>query len=408
MKKIAALLLLLTTIQSINAQVESKAITTGVPFLLVAADARSAGMADQGVATSPDAFSQQWNPAKYAFALDKQGFTASYTPYLTDLVNDISLGQATYYNRINERSAFAVSLRYFGLGEIELRQQATDEPQIVKPSELAFDGSYSLKLSDHFAMAVAGRYIRSALRIADTNSGGDAKPASTFAVDIAGFYQGEETALADFNGRLRLGFNFQNLGPKINYDAGNSDDNSANFLPANMRIGGGYDFIFDEYNKVSLNLEFAKLLVPSPQSADINGNGVIDQVPYNDANGNPVDEQAIRDQNNLDYNKVNWVSGIFKSFNDAPGGFSEELKEFTYSVGAEYLYQDSFAFRLGYFHESPIKGYRQFFSLGAGFKYNVVKVDVSYLFSASKVKNPLENTLRFSLTFNFGDKYDDY
>jgi len=398
MKKIAALLLLLTTIQSINAQQESKAITTGVPFLLVAADARSAGMADQGVATSTDAFSQQWNPAKYAFATDKQGFTASYTPYLTDLVNDISLGQATYYNRINERSAFAVSLRYFGLGEIELRQQANDPAQIVKPNELALDGSYSLKLSDRFAMAVAGRYIRSALRIADTNNGGDAKAASTFAVDIAGFYQGEETALADFNGRLRLGFNFQNLGPKINYDAGKSDDNSANFLPANMRLGAGYDFIFDEYNKVSLNLEFAKLLVPSPQSADLDGDGqIITQ-----------EEQDLRDQNNIAYNKINWVSGIFKSFNDAPGGFSEELKEFTYSVGAEYLYQDSFAFRLGYFHESPIKGYRQFFSLGAGFKYNVVKVDVSYLFSASKVKNPLENTLRFSLTFNFGDKYDDY
>ena len=398
MKKIAAVLLLLTSIQSINAQQDSRVITTGVPFLLVAADARAAGLADQGVATSTDAFSQQWNPAKYAFATDKQGFTASYTPYLTDLVNDISLGQATYYNRINERSAFAVSLRYFGLGEIELRQNANDVPQIVKPSELAFDGSYSLKLSDRFSMAVAGRYIRSALRIADASAGGDAKPASTFAVDIAGFYQGEETALADFNGRLRLGFNFQNLGPKINYDAGASDDNSANFLPANMRLGAGYDFIFDDYNKVSLNVELAKLLVPTPQSADINGDGII----------SGADETALYQQQQIDYNKINWVSGIFKSFNDAPGGFSEELKEFTYSVGAEYLYQDSFAFRLGYFHESPIKGYRQFFSLGAGFKYNVVKVDVSYLFSASKVKNPLENTLRFSLTFNFGEKYDDY
>ncbi|WP_333600812.1 type IX secretion system outer membrane channel protein PorV [Flavobacterium sp.] len=397
MKKIAALLILLTTIQSINAQQDSRVITTGVPFLLVAADARSAGMADQGVATSADAFSQQWNPAKYAFALDKQGFTASYTPYLTDLVNDISLGQATYYNRINERSAFAASLRYFGLGEIELRQNAEDAPQIVKPNELALDGSYSLKLSERFSMAVAGRYIRSALRI-PTADAGDAKPATSFAFDLAGFYQGEETALSDFNGRLRLGFNFQNLGPKINYDAGASDDNSANFLPANMRLGGGYDFIFDEYNKVSVSVEFAKLLVPTPQSADLDGDGLI----TSDA------EIALYNQNKLDYNKINWVSGIFKSFNDAPGGFSEELKEFTYSVGTEYLYQDSFAFRLGYFHESPIKGARKFFSLGAGFKYNVVKVDVSYLFSASKVKNPLENTLRFSLTFNFGDKYDDY
>jgi hypothetical protein len=399
MKKIAVLFILLASIQSITAQEDSRVITTGVPFLLVAADARAAGMADQGVATSPDAFSQQWNPAKYAFALDKQGFTASYTPYLTDLVNDISLGQATYYNRFGAdgRNAFAVSLRYFGLGEIELRQNADDAPQIVKPSELALDGSYSLKLSERFAMSVAGRYIRSALRI-PTSDGGDAKPATSFAVDVSGFYQGEEAAFTDFNGRLRLGFNFQNMGPKINYDAGASDDNSANFLPANMRLGGGYDFIFDEYNKVSVSVEFAKLLVPTPQSADINGDGIIQG----------ADEEALRTQNNIAYNKINWVTGMFKSFNDAPGGFSEELKEVTYSVGTEYLYQDSFAFRLGYFHESPIKGARKFFSLGAGFKYNVVKVDVSYLFSASKVKNPLENTLRFSLTFNFGDKYDDY
>ena len=398
MKKIALLLLFTTTISFVNAQQDSRVITTGVPFLLVAADARAAGLADQGVATSSDAFSQQWNPAKYAFAVDGQGFTASYTPYLTDLVNDISLGQATYYKRFGAdgRSAFAVSLRYFGLGEIELRQNADDPAQIVKPNELALDGSYSLKLSEKFSMAVAGRYIRSALRI--PTGEGDAKPASTFAVDIAGFYQGEETALADFNGRLRLGFNFQNLGPKINYDAGASDDNSANFLPANMRLGGGYDFIFDDYNKVSVSVELAKLLVPTPQSADIDGDGLV----------TTPEEIDLRNENIAAYNKVNWVSGIFKSFNDAPGGFSEELKEFTYSVGAEYLYQDSFAMRLGYFNESPEKGARRFFSLGAGFKYNVVKVDVSYLFSASKVKNPLENTLRFSLTFNFGDKYEEY
>ena len=397
MKKIAMLLFLAATIQNINAQKESFVITTGVPCLLVAADARAAGMADQGVATSTDAFSQQWNPAKYAFSLDKQGFTTSYTPYLTDLVNDISLGQVTYFNRFNERSAFGVSLRYFGLGEIELRQFAEDDPVIVKPSELALDGSYSLKLSERFAMSVAGRYIRSALRIASAGSG-DAKPASSFAVDVSGFYQSEEVAYNTFNGRYRLGFNFQNMGPKINYDAGASDDNSANFLPANMKLGGGFDFILDDYNKVSLNLEFDKLLVPSPQSADLNGDGLI----------TTQEEIDLRQQNINDYNKINWVSGIFSSFGDANGGFSEELKEFTYSVGTEYLYQDSFALRLGYFHESPMKGSRKFFSLGAGFKYNVVKVDVSYLFSASKVKNPLENTLRFSLSFNFGDKYDEY
>ena len=401
MKKIALLLLFLTTITNIQAQVteSSRVITTGVPFLLIAADARAAGMADQGVATAPDAYSQMWNPAKYAFSLDKQGFTVSYTPYLTELVNDISLGQVTYYNRFGDegRSAFGASLRYFSLGEIELRENAEDAANVVKPNELALDASYSLKRSERFAMSVAGRYIRSQLRIATAGSG-DAKPASTFAVDIAGYYQSEEDAYGDFNGRWRAGFNFQNLGPKINYDSGASDDNSANFLPANMRVGGGFDFIFDDFNKVSVSVELTKLLVPTPQSADINGDGII----------SGQDEFNLRDENNIAYNKVNWVSGIFKSFGDAPDGFGEELKEFTYSVGAEYLYQDSFAMRLGYFHESPEKGARQFFSLGAGFKYNVVKVDVSYLFSASKVKNPLENTLRFSLTFNFGDKYEEY
>ena len=388
-KKISLIVLFLVTNQYINAQ--DRVITTGVPFLLVAADARAAGLADQGVATSTDAFSQQWNPAKYAFAVDKQGFSVSYTPYLTQLVNDISLGQVNYYNRLNERSAFAVSLRYFGLGEIELRQNFDDPANIVKPNELAIDGSYSLKLSDRFSMAVAGRYIRSNLKIAEANT--DAKPASTFGIDVAGFFQSEEIAFNEFNGKYRLGFNFQNLGPKISYDNDQNDQNS-NFIPANMRIGGAFDFILDEYNKVTVSTELAKLLVPTPQNPDLNGDGTITDIE--------------RSQNNEDYRKISWASGIFKSFNDAPDGFSEEIKEFTYSVGAEYLYQDSFAFRLGYFNESPLKGARKFLSLGAGFKYNVVKVDVSYLFSASKVKNPLENTLRFSLTFNFGDKYDDY
>lgn len=387
MKKIIILISLLTLTTNFA---QDRVINTGVQFLLVAADARAAGLGDQGVATSADTYSQQWNPAKYAFALDKQGFSFSYTPYLTQLVNDISLGQITYYNRINERSAFAGSLRYFGLGEIELRQNFDDPANIVKPNELALDGSYALQLSETFSMAVAGRYIRSNLKIADTNT--DAKPASSFAVDIAGFFQSEEKAFNDFNGRYRLGFNFQNLGPKISYDNDQNDINS-NFLPANLRLGGGFDFILDEYNKVSTSVEFAKLLVPTPQNPDLNGDGTI--------------TDTERAENNDNYRKINWVSGIFQSFNDAPDGFSEELKEFTYSAAAEYSYQDSFAFRLGYFNESPVKGARRFFSLGAGFKYNVVKIDVSYLFSASRVKNPLENTLRFSLSFAFGDKYDE-
>jgi hypothetical protein len=390
MKRIAILMLCLGAMQVSKAQ--ERVITTGVPFLLVAADARAAGMADQGVATSADAFSQQWNPAKYAFSIEKQGFSMSYTPYLTALVNDISLGQVTYFNRINERSAFAGSIRYFSLGEIELRQNIDDVANIVKPNEFSLDGSYSLKLSDKFSMAIAGRFISSNLKIQDATN--DTRAAKSFSFDVAGFFQSEQTAFTDFDGRYRLGFNMQNLGPKISYDSSVSNEINANFLPAQMKLGGGFDFIFDEYNKIGLSLEFNKLLVPTPQDPkDLDGNGTISN-----------SEIAT---NNAEYQKIGWVSGIFKSFGDAPGGFSEELKEITYSAGAEYLYQDSFAMRLGYFHESPMKGARKYFTLGAGFKYNVVKVDVSYLFSASKVQNPLENTLRFSLTFNFGEKYDE-
>lgn len=389
MKKISLILVYLLVSQITKAQ--DRVITTGVPFLLVAADARAAGLADQGVATSADAFSQQWNPAKYAFSSDKQGFSVSYTPYLTALVNDISLGQVNYFNRINERSAFGASIRYFSLGEIELRQNVDDVANIVKPNEFAADLSYSLKLSEKFSMAVAGRFISSNLKIQDATN--DTRAATSFAFDVAGFYQSDEKAFTDFDGKYRLGFNFQNLGPKISYDSSVSSEINANFLPAQMKLGGAFDFIFDEYNKVTASVEFNKLLVPTPQNPDLNGDGTV------------TSAEII--ENNANYNKIGWVSGIFKSFNDAPDGFSEELKEFTYSAAAEYSYQNSFAMRLGYFHESPIKGARQFFSLGAGFKYTSVKVDVSYLFSASKVQNPLENTLRFSLTINFGDKYDD-
>jgi len=400
MKKIALILTVLMVSQFVKAQ-ENRVITTGVPFLLIAADARSAGMADMGVATSADAFSQQYNPSKYAFSLQKQGFSVSYTPYLTSIANDISLGQITYYNRINEKSAFAGSLRYFGLGDIQLTDAVGTPLTTVSPNEFALDGSYSLKLSERFAMGIGARYIRSNLKIATDT--GDATPASSFAVDVSGYYQSEEVAYDDFNGRWRLGFNFQNMGPKINYDNDNLDS-SSNFLPANMRLGGGFDFIFDEYNKIGVTAEVTKLMVPTPPGRieyyDIDEDGTI----------TGAEEDEVDDMNSLaisEYKKIGWTEGIFKSFNDAPDGMSEELKEFTWALGAEYSYQDSFALRLGYFNENELKGARKFFSLGAGFKYNVVKVDVSYLFSASKVRNPLENTLRFSLTFSFGDNYDE-
>lgn len=385
MRKIVLLLIGLLIFKELNAQEANRVISVAVPFLLIPADARSAGMGDVGVATSADGFSQQHNPAKYAFALEGQGVSVSYTPYLTEIVNDINLGQLNYYYRLNERSAAAASLRYFGLGDIQLTECADCPINEVNPSELAFDVSYSLRLSERFAMAVAGRYIRSALRIPDVYS--DASAANTFAVDLAGYYQSEQVAYSDFDGRWRAGFNFQNIGPKISYDG--DEEYSSNFIPANMRLGVGFDFIMDEYNTIGVTLETTKLLVPTPQYEE----------------GMTADE---RNELREEYNRIPWASGIFKSFGDAPGGFSEELKEFTLGGGVEYSYMDSFALRLGYFKEHETKGGRKYFTLGAGFKYTSVKIDVSYLMSTSKVQNPLENTLRFSLTFNFGDTYDEY
>ncbi|MEL6811642.1 MAG: type IX secretion system outer membrane channel protein PorV [Bacteroidota bacterium] len=388
MKKLfIPILLVLVTIKA-TAQESNRVITTGVPFLLIAADARSGGMGDIGVATSADAFSQQWNPAKYAFAISKQGVGITYTPYLSNLVNDIFLGNLTYYNRINEQSAFAASFRYFSLGDIELRDTFDQEPLIQSPNELTIDVSYALRLSERFSMAVAARYLRSDLKIQASNE--DASAAGSFAVDVAGYYQSEEIAYNDFDGRWRAGFNISNLGPKISYD----DVGQENFLPTNLGIGGGFDFILDEYNKVGVNAEINKLLVPTPPDPDLNGDGEVTEEEQS---------QAIQD-----YQDISFLSGAFQSFGDAPDGFSEELKEFTWALGAEYWYQDVFAFRTGYFNESDEKGSRKFLSLGAGFRYTAINIDISYLFSTSRVRSPLEGTLRFGLTFNFGDEYDEY
>jgi len=392
---------------------DSRVITTGVPFLLIAGDARAAGMGDMGVATSSDAYSQQWNPSKYGFNTSKSGVAVNYTPYLSKLVNDIFLGNVTYFNRLNERSAFAASFKYFSLGEIEIitEQQAAagdfDNLLIESPNELAFDLSYSLRLADQFSMAVSLGYLRSDLQIQSVDS--DATAASSFAVGLSGYYQSEENAYDSFNGRWRAGFALQNVGPTIRYD---NTENSENFLPTTLRLGTGFDFIFDPYNTLAVTVEVTKLLVPTPpiygneyEYDDVDGDG-----QYNEdvdiLSSSPINSGIIlqgQDPN------VGFVSGIFQSFGDAPGGFKEEMQEFTYAIGAEYRYQDSFALRAGYFHESETKGARQFYTFGAGFKYNVVDVDLSYLFSASKVQSPLESTLRFSLTFNFGrDFYSEY
>tara|TARA_R110002167_G_scaffold32727_11_gene105872 strand:+ start:3397 stop:4545 length:1149 start_codon:yes stop_codon:yes gene_type:complete len=378
MKKLALLLPLVFALK-LSAQDNNRVITTAVPFLTIAADARSAGMGDMGVATSPDAFSQQWNPAKFAFAERKMGIGLGYTPYLESVIKDIGLLSGSYYNKINDQSAFALSLRYFTLGEIELRQTINEEGTTVKPNELAFDGSYSLKLTPTFSMAVGGRYIRSNLRLPQAENT-DSQAATSFAVDVAGFYRSPEIAYSSFDGRWRAGFNLSNLGGKVQYDQGGQE----NFLPTNLRFGLGFDIILDQDNTIALTSEFSKLLVPTPKDFD------------NDGDIDAADNDA--------YQNIGFLSGVFKSFGDAPDGFGEELKEFTWALSAEYVYQDSFMIRTGYFNESVEKGARKFFTLGAGFKFNIVQVDLSYLFSTSQVKNPLENSLRFSLAFNLGEE----
>ncbi len=379
MKKLLVLTVFLIAALKVSAQQE-RVITTAVPFLTIAADARASGMGDMGVATSFDVYSQQWNPAKFAFADQKTGIGVSYTPYLESIINDVSLLNANFYNKINDRSAFAFSVRYFGLGEIELRTTPTpDDFTIVKPNEFAIDGSYSLKLSQTFSMAVGGRFISSNLRFQEGTQ--DSQAANAFAVDIAGFFRSREIAYNSFDGRWRAGFNISNLGGKIQYDAGGQE----NFLPTNLKFGAGFDFIFDQDNVLGLHTEFNKLLVPTPR--DFNGDGLITA------------------EDNDEYQQISFLSGAFESFGDAPDGFSEELQEVTWALGAEYKYLDAFMLRAGYFNESEEKGSRQFFTLGAGFQFKSAQIDLSYLFSTSQVRNPLENTLRFSLTFNFGEEF---
>ncbi|WP_035334486.1 type IX secretion system outer membrane channel protein PorV [Dokdonia sp. PRO95] len=381
---------------SLQAQDQPNTITTAVPFLVIAGDARAAGMGEQGVATSPDAYAVQWNPAKLAFLPNKHNVGINYTPYLGNLVNDIGLLQAVYANRIDDRSAFAASVRYFSLGTINTRNSAQDPGLDVKPNEFSIDATYALKLDDQFSMAVSGRFLQSNLRIQQLDEFADASPASSFGVDISGYYQSEEQVYSNFDGRWRAGFNISNIGPKVKYD----DAGQENFIPTNLKLGGGFDFILDSYNKIFVGLEFNKLLVPTPPrregdpgfGGDINGNGVEN------------DDSVIAGQDD----DVNFFSGIFQSFGDAPDGFSEELKEVTWSLATEYTYNDVFALRAGYFNESELKGSRKFATLGAGFEFNAIDVDLSYLFSTGSVISPLESTLRFGLTFHFGDEYDEY
>ena len=370
--RISIIYLIFINILNINAQ--ERVITTGVPFLLITPDARAGGMGELGVATSPDAYAQQWNPAKYAFIESDNGLGLSYTPYLRQLVDDIFLGSLTYFNKVNERSAWAASLKYFSLGNIQFNESIAGtivDQGSKRPNEITLDLSYSLKLSDKFSMSVAGRYIRSDLKI---NIDMDATSANTLGVDIAGFYQSNSFGIGNKDAVFRTGFNISNIGPRLKYDEGGQKD----FIPTNLRIGSGIDFILDESNVLGINIEFSKLLVPSP-------------IAFYDENDNLYYRQP----------DVSFLKGILESFGDAPDGSKEELKEVTWAVGTEYKFGKNFALRTGYFNESIEKGSRRYLTFGAGFKYNNTNIDISYLSSTSQIRNPLENTLRFSLTFNF-------
>jgi hypothetical protein len=341
---------------------------------MISADARASGLGEQGVATTPDAFSQHWNPSKYVFSENLSGIGVSYTPYLSKLVSDVFLANINYFNIIDERSSWSASFKYFSLGDIDIIQNPQDIPLLENPNEFTLDASYSLKLSDYFALAVTGRFLMSDVKLQSVDSNSDS--ASSFAVDISGFYQSDEKSYNNFNGILRAGFNISNIGPRMKYE----ELGKNNYIPTNLKLGTAFDFIFDSSNKVSVNLELNKLLVPSPSVPIYNSNEEI--IGYNQVD-------------------VNFLSGIFKSFGDAPGGFSEELKELTVALGLEYLYNDSFAIRAGYFNENENKGARKYITFGTGFKIDEINIDLSYLLSTSSVISPLENTLRFSFTYNF-------
>ena len=372
-KKYLLILSLLLTVNTVLSQ-ERRVITTAVPFLMISADARASGLGEQGVATTPDAFSQHWNPSKYVFSEKLKGIGVSYTPYLSKLVSDVFLANINYFNVIDERSSWSTSFKYFSLGDIDIIQNPQDIPILENPNEFTIDASYSLKLSDVFAMAVTGRFLMSDVKLQSVDS--DSDSASSFAVDISGFYQSDVKVYETFSGILRAGFNLSNLGPRMKYE----ELGRKNFIPTNLKVGTAYDFIFDSSNKISINFELNKLLVPSPSIPIYNSNNQI--IGYNQAD-------------------VGFLSGVFKSFGDAPDGFSEELKEITLALGLEYLYNDSFAIRAGYFNEHENKGARKYLTLGTGFKLTDINLDLSYLLSTSSIISPLENTLRFSFTYNF-------
>ena len=346
-------------------------VTTSVTSQSIAPDARSAGMGDVGAATDPDVVSQYWNPAKYPFNISRAGVSINYTPWLRQLVNDIDLAYVAGYYRIGDYSAVSASLRYFSLGEV---QMSDNEYLTINPYEMSFDVAYSLMLSENFSLGAAVRWIYSDLTYDFTS---DTAPGSAFAADLSCYYQ-NYLNIGQRECQLGLGLNISNIGSKISFGG----DHNSEFIPTNMRLGASLMVPIDEYNRFTIAADANKLLVPT----------------YPKQNEGESTE-AYQERVQKDYYDVSSISGIFKSFGDAPGGFKEELQEIQWSVGAEYIYHDKFALRAGYHHESENKGNRKYFTVGAGFKMSVFSLDAGYVIATAK-SNPLDQTLRFSLSFD--------
>ena len=350
-------------------------INTSVTSQTIAPDARAAGMGDVGVATDPDVVSQYWNPAKYPFTISRAGVALNYTPWLRQLVSDIDLAYLVGYYRIGDYSAVSGSLRYFSLGEVYTNSSMTGEDDMtINPYEMSLDVAYSLMLSEHFSISAGVRWIYSDLTYDYTE---DTSPGSAFAADISMYYQ-NYINLGPRECQLGLGLNVSNIGSKITFGG---DDNSE-FIPTNLRLGASLMIPIDEYNRFTIAADANKLLVPTyPKQNE----------------GESTEDYTERVQK--DYYDVSSISGIFKSFGDAPTGFKEELQEIQWSVGAEYIYNDKFALRAGYHHESENKGNRKYFTVGAGFRMNVFSLDAGYVIATAK-SNPLDQTLRFTLSFD--------
>ena len=358
-------------------------ITTAVSFLKIAPDSRSGAMGNAGVALSPDANAMHWNPSKYAFVQDNMGTSLSYTPWLREIIDDINLSYLSFYRRLDDRQTLAASLKYFSMGSITFTKRDGSEIGTFNPHEFSLDAAYALKLSEHMSGGIALRYIYSNLTGGHSAGSNESHPGRSIASDISTYYTSDKFSISDKSGELAFGLNISNIGAKISY----TNESQQNFIPTNMRIGGAFTLNLDKFNSLTFTTDLNKLLVPTPPEIREDTTG-----SYSIYAGYDSDVSVAR--------------GIFRSFYDAPGGIKEELHEIKYSLGLEYWYANQFAIRAGYFHEHETKGNRKFFTAGLGLKLNVLGINFSYL-TTTQQRNPLENTLRFSLYFNFNQQKSD-